>query len=295
MQSLIQLVSGAKSLHLVAVVILATTPFISQAHGQSWHNADNPFDVSGDGFLGVDDFHAVISELSFPTIGDPVTGMLPIVPSPPPFLDVNNDGGFHSPIDALLVFNEQNDNGSFATGIPDGDQRVSGPASVSFAFEDSMGNPISQAIVGESFFLKATLNDLRDVPFNIYGAYVDLLFDRTLVQDSFEAQFSDPVFEQPGELTDSGVDEVGSILTPGLILPEPATPGQQDFFTAELTAAASGTFEVTGDDGYVLAFGILDAIDPTFGSATLTIVPEPGSAVVLLVATALMALRRRIK
>ena len=295
MQSLFRQAFQAKALRILSAAFFIAFVLTSQAPGQSWHNADNPFDASGDGFLGVDDLHAQISELNVPTIADPDTGMLPDAADPPPFLDSNNDGS-HTPLDGLLLFNEQFDNGTFSPGIPDSDIRVSGPASISFEFEDSLGNSINEASVGESFFMRATLNDSRDVPLNIYGAYVDLLFDRTLVQNSVDVDFGvDEFLSQPGELTNLGVNEVGTLLTPGFVLLEPIpTPGEQFFFTAEFTAAAPGTFEVTGDDGYVLMFGILDAISPTYGSATLTIVPEPDSTAMLLVAIPfLLAYRRR--
>ena len=293
MQSLFRQAFQAKALRILSAASFIAFVLTSQAPGQSWHNADNPFDASGDGFLGIDDFHAQISELNARTIANPDTGMLPDPADPPPFLDTNNDG-FHSPLDALLLANEQVDNGTFSPGIPDGDVRIDGPAGISFQFEDSMGKPISQASVGDSFFLKATLNDSRDIPLSIYGAYVDLLFDRTLVQDSFDVEFAGfTFFDQSGELTDFGVNEVGTELTEGLAVAQPIR-SEQLFFTAELTAAAPGTFEVTGDDGYVLMFGILDAISPTYGSATLTIVPEPESTAALLIAIPfLLAYRRR--
>jgi len=291
MQRLFRQILGANGLCVCAVFALVAFPFVSQAPGQSWHNASNPFDVSGDDFLGVDDFHPLISELSAPTIT--VNG-LPTVASPPPFLDVNNSDTF-SPIDALLLINEHNDNGTFSAGIPDDDVRIDGPAMISFQFEDSMGNTINQASIGDSFFMRATLNDLRDVPLDIYAAYVDILFDRTLVENSFNVDFGqNSFFDQAGELTDFGVDEVGTVLTRGLALADSYSDGR-NFFRAELTAAAEGTFEVTGDDGYVLMLGILDAIAPTYNSATLTIVPEPGSAAMLLFATALVLCRRRKK
>ena len=72
---------------------------------QSWHNFDNPVDVNGmDGVQPLDAL-AVINELNDPQFSDPITGELDPNPTPPPFLDVTNDG-FVSPLDALLVINE---------------------------------------------------------------------------------------------------------------------------------------------------------------------------------------------
>ena len=70
----------------------------------SWHNFDNPFDVNGvDGTSPLDAL-LVINELADRVFSDPITGQLPLVGSPPPYLDVNNDGVV-SPLDPLLVIN----------------------------------------------------------------------------------------------------------------------------------------------------------------------------------------------
>ena len=71
----------------------------------SWHNFDNPFDVNGvDGTSPLDAL-LVINELTGRVFSDPITGHLSVVGSPPPYLDVTNDGVV-SPLDALLVINE---------------------------------------------------------------------------------------------------------------------------------------------------------------------------------------------
>jgi len=71
----------------------------------SWHNFDNPFDVNGvDGTSPLDAL-LVINELTDRVFSDPITGHLSVVGSPPPYLDVTNDGVV-SPLDALLVINE---------------------------------------------------------------------------------------------------------------------------------------------------------------------------------------------
>jgi hypothetical protein len=69
-----------------------------------WHNTAFPTDVNN--LDGPTPFDAllIINELDVPTVSDPVTGVLDLPASPPPFYDVNNDG-FVSPFDALLVIN----------------------------------------------------------------------------------------------------------------------------------------------------------------------------------------------
>ncbi len=70
----------------------------------TWHNIENPFDVDGlDGTSRLDAL-LVINELADRVFSDPITGQLPLVGSPPPYLDVNNDGVV-SPLDPLLVIN----------------------------------------------------------------------------------------------------------------------------------------------------------------------------------------------
>jgi hypothetical protein len=72
------------------------------AHPQL-HNAANPLDVTGDGFVAPNDALAVINFLNEAHPGAPP-------PTPgvgPPFFDVNDDGAI-SPIDALMVINAIN-------------------------------------------------------------------------------------------------------------------------------------------------------------------------------------------
>ena len=70
MQSLFRPALGVGRLQLLAALVaaLVATSFFSQAYGQTWHNADNPLDVSGDNSLGIDDFHAIFSEFRVSTL-----------------------------------------------------------------------------------------------------------------------------------------------------------------------------------------------------------------------------------
>ena len=85
----------------------------------TWHNIENPFDVDGlDGTSHLDAM-LVINELTDRVFSDPITGQLPLVGSPPPYLDVNNDGVV-SPLDPLLVINAlSSTSGAPSSAVPE--------------------------------------------------------------------------------------------------------------------------------------------------------------------------------
>lgn len=74
----------------------------------TWQNADNPLDVTGDGNVVAQDINVIITEMNLRQYSDPATGRLqPTRPTGAGFVDVNGDG-FVSPNDAIRVINDIN-------------------------------------------------------------------------------------------------------------------------------------------------------------------------------------------
>jgi hypothetical protein len=121
-------------------------------------------------------------------------------------LDINDDGAT-SPIDALVVINELNSNGSYllpkprsATGAPyydvnkDGQLTPGDPLQIinylnetdgqvvfSFDITDVNTNVLSQVEVGDHFYVSMYTQDTRSTAYGVYAAYLDLYYDTRLV------------------------------------------------------------------------------------------------------------------
>lgn len=77
------------------------------------------------------------------------------------------------------------------------------------------GEPIDSVVVGEAFVLHVYVQDIRDNPSGLFAAYLDVLYDSSLVAVDGEVEYSaDFAFPDPaGGNTDRPgiVDEVGAI------------------------------------------------------------------------------------
>ena len=164
---------------------------------------------------------------------------------------------------------------------------------------DLSSTPISSVQVGDDFLLHVTVEDLRDLSpgeGGVFSAYLDVLFDSefvSVVSDAgnplgFDVEFG-PDYEngQSGNIDTSGlIDEVGA-FDGG----DPLGTDEATLFTVMLHADQAGQFDFIGDFTDVLPLHEVILYDfasnPVpeesmhFGTASITIVPEPSTLTLL--------------
>lgn len=141
------------------------------------------------------------------------------------------------------------------------------------------GSPLQgPLLVGDSFLLSAYSEDIRDNPQGIFSAYLDVLYNSSLVEPNGPLAFDGP-YENvlSGSLATPGViDEVG-----GSASLSPLGAGQFLVFSVPMVATGVGSATFTADPPddlplhRVLFFGSnepIDANDIEFGQATVDIV-----------------------
>ena len=184
---------------------------------------------------------------------------------------------------------------------------------VGFRYEALVGgqNSISQVNVGDKFELKVYAQDLRELERGgVFAAYLDIEFDTAMVSVDGPIAYGDFYqYVQTGTVTDFGLANVGAVgfqavesSIPGFTVPAPLGPDEFLVFSVPLQATMGGSLSFMGRpasdqfQNVVLVFGQNAGVDPTdveFGSlAPFTVVPEPSSAV-LLVLGSLVFIRRR--
>lgn len=152
---------------------------------------------------------------------------------------------------------------------------------------DSQSNPLTTVLVGQPFFVRAFVQDLRANATGVFSSFVDLTYDQSLVMAGSTINF-DGSYQSAtsGSLAAAGlVDEVGAALgatVPGDVTP--IGPGEFKLFSIPFTAKTVGSFTFGMDMADIipphetLVFGVdtpLTASQIQFVTTSLT-VGQPG-------------------
>lgn len=231
-----------------------------------WQNVAQPLDVNADGSVAPLDALIVINDLNAhgarPLASGASSGAQPIAGSGQ-LLDVDGDQ-FVSPLDALMIINTL-------------DQAAAATVRVRLAATDASGTPLTSIEAGQSFQLRAFVQDLRTESQGVFAAYFDVEFAGALADVAGEPVFtSDYPSGRLGDTTVDGlINEVGAFagLTP--------LGGQERLlFTLDMQATAAGTLDLTANPADILPahdtllFGLNTAVPVTdieFVGTTLTI------------------------
>ncbi len=146
-----------------------------------------------------------------------------------------------------------------------GNRRSQLPVRIRLQASDESGQAISSIEVGNQFFLEGYVEDLRSTPLGVFSAYLDVLYDSTLVSLDGPVQFSGPYQDgQSGDLTVPGLlDEVGAF--DGVT---PLGAGEMLLFRVPGTAKALGQADfhpnkAEGFDHEVLLYQQSTALPPS--------------------------------
>ena len=165
---------------------------------------------------------------------------------------------------------------------------------------DERGNVSDTFDIGADIFLNVYGSDLRLEPFGVFAAYLDVEFNAALVTPVWDDFAFGPAFgsvPRSGRSNQSMLDEAGSVLNSFANAGEVQSESEQLLFTARFTAESPGEGSFLGNPADVLPLnatlllGDFDAVtadEMRFIDAPITIVPEPGTSV--LVVTALLFL-----
>lgn len=210
------------------------------------HNSFYPTDVNDDGQTSPVDALYIINLLN--DASSPRLAATPAGEPTPIFFDVNDDGGL-SPFDVLLVLNTLNAEGE------DGDL-----VRIRLAATNANGDQLSQIGVGESFQLRAFVQDLtaRDKG-GVFAGYLDVTYDAGLAEVTGLIQHGSAYGNAPsGSTATAGlIDEAGSI--DGLT---PLGPTERLLFTVPMRSKTAGQLTFTPDPADVsplhdvLVFGV---------------------------------------
>lgn len=265
--------------------LLAADTGLAAPTFSEWHNAGRPTDVDGDGYVSPTDAFLIFSELNrtgarkleAPAVAglhsaaafslgassfSSETGMLPMI-------DVDGDG-FLSSSDAFMIFAELN--------------AVDPLVVIRLEATDTGGNPITTALVGESFLLRAYVEDPNATAGmgGIFSAYLDVTYDSTLatVDGALAYGASFPNVRLGNTATAGLIDEVGATIGGS-----PLGPGEFLLFSLPFVASAEGTVTFAADpadvqpQGKILISGGSAAgvppEDVSYGSVSLDIVLVP--------------------
>jgi len=236
------------------------------ADASPWQNVLQPLDVNADGGISPIDALIVINDLNAhgarPLSSGGGQGAQPIAGNGQ-LLDVDGDQ-FVSPRDALMIINTL-------------DQAAAATVRVRLQATDTSGNPITSIKAGESFQLRAFVQDLRTESQGVFASYFDVEYAAALADVSGAPTFSaDYSSGRLGDVTVDGlVNEVGAFA--GLT---PLGPDEKLLFTLDMQAMAAGTLDLSANAADVspahdtLLFGQNTAVpvaDIEFVGASLTI------------------------
>lgn len=231
-----------------------------------WHNYDLPLDVNGDNATSPIDVLIIIQEINRNGSYELPT---PRSSLEPPFYDVNRDGWI-TPSDALQIINYLNFN----------EHQVS----FSFDFTDLNGTPITSVETDSFFLVGLYAEDLSPVPHGIYSAYIDMVYDSSLMRVVSGPSFVSPfVNGQSGITTEAGIiDEWGSFA--GI---QPTGSGRHLISTVQFLATAAGSSLVGSGPADILplhavhVYGSNTIVMPElieFGSQTISITDSESEA-----------------
>ncbi len=281
---------------------IALVCLVSSAAAATWQNPVATRDIDGSGIISPRDALIDINYLNS-NGATPVPGS----GSPPPYYDVNGDD-LISPVDPLLVVNYLvlNSGSAAPPGAPGSDPLGVPQVAIDLVVTDTGGVPVSVATVGQNLELRVIAGDLRVPPpafAGVYTATADIAYTagNVTINPSFVYApdfFADSLADTgtPGTIGGAnGVRTSGSApgSSPQLMfrIPFVATnAGLATFFSGPAGPSELHDVLLYGDDNRVSLNQIL------FGSAELTIVPEPSSIVVAACGfLALLVLRRRAR
>ena len=164
------------------------------------------------------------------------------------------------------------------------------------------GQPVDVMQVGEEFLFRVLVADVRDDPIGVFSAYLDVEYDEGLVSyvpDSL-AHSGDFDLAVEGDASTPGlIDEVGGISigvfddTTRPPIGPPLGPGSFLLFVAGFKANAQGNVTFSGNPPENLPLhettvhGLDHAVsfdEIVFRSASVTIVPEPSTLLLMILA-----------
>ncbi len=159
---------------------------------------------------------------------------------------------------------------------------VSSDVMVVFRLEvtDTSGTPITSVDVGDEFLLKVYVQDLRDEPHGVFGAFLDVVYNGLLVSVNGVLQFNETAYPngQAGSLATAGlIDEAGALSNLKRL-----GGGEFLVWSLPMKAIGAGIATFTADpadvlpDHDVLLYDLDQAVssdDIGYGSITLTIHP----------------------
>lgn len=189
-----------------------STVAVAEIHVRLPHrNPAHAADINGDGFLSAIDPLLIANYVQ--RNGE---GMLPQPPVAPPFLDFNGDN-FATSLDVTGATNSVDAMGSRQLPEPrlvvDQTPPLLGPGTfVNFrlAATDFSGNPIDEVDVGETFFLKAFVQDVSAAGRGVAAAYMDIVFDAELADVTGVPFFGAyPRFQTADTSVDGRIDNIG--------------------------------------------------------------------------------------
>jgi hypothetical protein len=133
---------------------------------------------------------------------------------------------------------------------------------IRIAATDASGNPISNINVGEEYYIRAFVQDLREdqnpaYSSGIFAAYLNITYNKDLTEDKGTIGHVSPYdgFGQAGNLKEGSIEHAGGV--DGL---SPVGPSEFEFFNVLMTAIAPGKVIFSGSapdtiDHHILLFG----------------------------------------
>lgn len=229
-------------------------------------------DVDADGSLAPRDALMLVNDLNAygaRALGDDPAVALAGDTLQPLGLEADVDGDQQiSPRDALVVLN--------ALATADENDKVS----VRLKVVDAQGNQLSSIKVGDTFFVRAYVQDLRATASGVFALYTDITYAAEMAQANGAIAYSaDYASGKAGSTaTDGLVDEAGAFA--GLT---PTGADEKLVFTVPFTATAAGTLTFTPDPADVkpahdiLLYGTNKAVlndEVEFVGASVTVTAE---------------------
>ncbi|MFO0900206.1 MAG: Calx-beta domain-containing protein [Pirellulales bacterium] len=203
-----------------------------------WQNVAQPLDVNVDGSVAPLDALIVINDLNAhgarPLASSAAQGAQPIAGNGQ-LVDVDGDQ-FVSPLDALMIINSL-------------DQAAAATVRVRLVATNSSGTPITTIEAGQSFQLRAFVQDLRPSAQGVFASYFDVAYAGALADVTGTPTFtSDYPSGRLGDTTVDGlINEIGAFA--GLT---PLGSDERLLFTLDMQATAAGTLDLAGNPADIL-------------------------------------------
>ena len=263
---------------IFAALVLGLANF---ARAATWQNPTDANDVDNSGVIAHRD--AVIDVNWLNSLG---SGPVPSMGSPPPYYDVTGDN-LISPADVVHLVNQLIANAGSPAPPSAGVPTVPGgpQVAIQLVVTDSGGTPISVATPGQALQLQVFAQDLRVSPplAGVFSASTDIAYSGVALGPGSAVYEPSWFADSPADSSAPGLLADLNATTTSLT---PATTAPELLFSLPLVAGAAGLATFTSSAASAselhdfLLFGNDDPIplnQVVFGTATLTIVPEPAS------------------